>query len=106
MPEIERRYIVSTDNGDVVVRLRDGALGLDADLLDLSMADPAATAEIGMTTPLRAFAAKMVDLIEIQGVGEFAGGPRMREMLVREKATADLRRIERFAKEHAAPEGD
>ena len=102
MPARVRRFLVTTDHGDVVVVVRDGAYGLDTDLLSLRMADEATAGELPVATPLRAFAAKMVDIIEAQGLGEFGGGERMREMLVREKATADLRRIERFAREHAA----
>jgi len=100
MPEQPRRFLVTTDAGDVVVTINDDANGLDPGLLSLAMADDVAARELPMATPLRAFAAKMVDLIEAQGVGGFAGGERMREMLVREKATADLRRIERYAREH------
>ncbi len=100
MPEQPRRFLVTTDDGDVVVTVNDDADGLDAGLLSLAMADDMTARELPMATPLRAFAAKMVDLIEAQGMGGFAGGARMREMLVREKATADLRRIERYAREH------
>ncbi|MEJ2290235.1 MAG: hypothetical protein P8Y13_15665 [Deinococcales bacterium] len=100
MPEPARRFLVTTDHGDVVVTVNDQADGLDPGLLSLAMADEGTSKELPMATPLRAFAAKMVDLIEAQGFGAFAGGERMREMLVREKATADLRRIERFAREH------
>ncbi len=96
-----RRFLVTTDHGDVVVEVRPDAAGLDADLLRLRMADAATVQELPVATPLRAFAAKMVDIIEGQGLGGFTGGERMREMLVREKATADLHRIERFAREHA-----
>lgn len=91
---------MATDRGDVVVEVKADAAGFDADLLSLTMADEATSQELPVATPLRAFAAKMVDIIEAQGVGEFAGGERMREMMVREKATAELRRIERFAREH------
>jgi hypothetical protein len=100
MPDNPRRFLVTTDDGDVVVTVNDDADGLDPALLSLTMADEAAARELPVATPLRAFAAKMVDLIEAQGMGAFAGGERMREMLVREKATADLRRIERYAREH------
>jgi len=95
-----RRYLVATDHGDVVVTVNSDRDGLDPGLLSLAMADEAAARDAGMATPLRAFAAKMVDLIEIQGMGDFAGGDRMREMLVREKATAELHKIERFARDH------
>lgn len=99
-----KRFLVRTDHGDVVLTVNPGPSGLDPDLLSFEMAS-GADGEPEMATPLRAFAAKMVDLIEAQGVGAFAGGPRMREMLVREKATADLRRIERFAREHGRGSG-
>lgn len=100
VPVSNRRFLVTTDHGDVVVEVREGATGLDADLLSLAMADEAAAEELPVATPLRAFAAKMVDIIEAQGLGEFGGGERMREMMVREKATSELRRIERFARDH------
>lgn len=98
-----RRFLVATDFGDVVVTVDADVDGLDPALVSLAMADEATSSELPVATPLRAFAAKMVDLIEGQGLGAFDGGERLREMLVREKATADLRRIERFAREHAAP---
>lgn len=100
-----RRFLVTTDYGDVVVSVNDQATGLDPGLLAFAMADAATETELPVATPLRAFAAKMVDLIEAQGLGDFAGGERMREMLIREKATADLRRIERFAREKGRSEG-
>jgi hypothetical protein len=100
MSERPRRFLVSTDHGDVVVTVNDEAGGLDAELLSLAMADERSLHELSMVTPLRAFAAKMVDLIEAQGTEAFSGGGRMREMLVREKATAELRRIERYARDH------
>lgn len=100
MTDQPRRFLVTTDAGDVVVTVNDAADGLDPALMSLAMADERTVRELPMATPLRAFAAKMVDLIEAQGTGAFAGGERMREMLVREKATADLRRIERYAREH------
>lgn len=100
MPAPSKRFLIATDHGDVVVEVRPDASGLDADLLSLGMADAATAGELPVATPLRAFAAKMVDIIEAQGLGAFAGGERMREMLVREKATSELRRIERFAREH------
>ncbi len=53
-----------------------------------------------MEVPLRAFAAKMVDIIEARG-DDLPGGERMRRMMLQEKATADLKRIERWAEAHA-----
>ena len=101
MPAAPRRFLVTTDFGDVVVDVNDGVDGMDPGLLSFAMADEASAVELPVATPLRAFAAKMVDLIEAQGLGAFSGGARMREMLVREKATSELKRIERFAREHA-----
>lgn len=100
MPEkgSARRFLVMTDAGDVIVSVNELAGGLDADLIGLAMADAESASGITMKTPLRAFAAKMVDIIQEQGLAGFAGGERMRDLMVREKATADLLRIERFAK--------
>mgnify|MGYP000857958494 CR=1 FL=1 len=94
----ERRYLVRTNDGDVVVVVNPRAGGLDDDLFRLEPATPESTAGITMTTPLSAFSAKAVDIIELHGTSSFAGSPTLREMLVREKATALLRSIERFAK--------
>jgi len=52
-----------------------------------------------MATPLSAFSAKAVDIIELHGTAGFTGSQVLREMLVREKATALLRSIERFARQ-------
>lgn len=101
MPELEQHFLVQTDYGDVVVTVNPDAGGLDTDLLSFRHADADSARGISMTTPLRAFSAKMIDIIEGQGLAGFQGGERMRELMVREKATADLRRIERFAQEHS-----
>lgn len=95
-------YLVTTDHGDVVVTVNPAAGGLDHDLLTLEPATPEARAGIAMATPLRAFGAKMLDLIEIQGLGDAGLSPGLRDMLMREKATQDLKRIERFAKSAVA----
>lgn len=93
------KYLVKTDHGDVLVTIDDAAGGLDTDLLSLSSAHGDAIADIDMEVPLRAFAAKMIAIVE-RKAGETPGGERMRRMLIQEKATADLGRIERWAKEH------
>ncbi|MFO7544674.1 MAG: hypothetical protein R6W77_04180 [Trueperaceae bacterium] len=93
-----RRYLVTTDHGDVVVEVNAEASGLDADFLRLHHAGHGVGDDLDTATPLRAFGAKMVDLIELHGVGAFDGSDTMREMLVREKATHELKRIERFAR--------
>ncbi len=95
----ERRYLVRTNDGDVVVVVNPEAGGLDDDLFSFEPATPESTAGIEMTTPLSAFSAKAVDIIELHGTGGFAGSAALAEMLVREKATALLRSIERFAKQ-------
>lgn len=96
--EPDRRYLVRTNQGDVVVLVNAEAGGLDDDLF--AYAAPTATNVEGltMTTPLTAFAAKVVDIIELQGTAAFGGSETLREMLVREKATAELLRLERFAR--------
>jgi len=94
-----RRYLVKTRYGDVVVNVNPAAGGLDDDLFGFEAPTAQSAAGIDMVTPLSAFGAKVVDLIELHGTGKFAGSASLREMLVREKATAELRRIERFAKQ-------
>ncbi len=93
-----RRYLVTTDHGDVVVEVNADVSGLDSDFLRLHHAGRGVGEDLDTATPLRAFGAKMVDLIELHGVGAFDGSETLREMLVREKATQELKRIERFAK--------
>lgn len=96
--EQDRRYLVTTDHGDVVVVVSAAAGGLDPDLIRLEAATPDSTKDLTMATPLTAFGAKMVDLIELHGAGDLQLSPAMYQMMVREKATQELHRIERFAK--------
>lgn len=91
-------YLIKTDHGDVVVTVEDDADGLDPELLSLAPASGDAADGIDMEVPLRAFAAKMLAIVE-RKAGPTPGGDRMRRMLIQEKATADLRRIERWARE-------
>ncbi len=97
-----RRYLVTTDHGDVVVNADLSVGGLSDDLFSFEAATEESTAGLEMATPLRAFGAKVVDIIELAGTGSFAGSAGLLEMLVKEKATSELRRIERFAKGSAA----
>lgn len=97
----ERRFLVKTNAGDVVVVVNPTAGGLDDDLFSLEAPTQEALAGIDMTTPLSAFGAKVVDLMELYGTSDFTGSATLREMLIKEKATFELRRIERFAKEQA-----
>lgn len=101
-PSEVRRYLVKTNQADVVVVVNAAAGGLDDDLFSFEAADAENVAGLTMATPLTAFAAKVVDLIELQGTDEFGGSAKLLEMLVKEKATFELRRLERFAQELAA----
>lgn len=84
-----------------MVTVRDDRHGLDPDLLELSSVTADRIAGLELEVPLRAFGAKMVELIEMAGTGDFDPGPALTRMLVQEKATADLKRIERFARSQA-----
>jgi len=92
-----RRYMVRTNQGDVVVIVNGEAGGLDDDLFSYEVPTAENVVGLTMTTPLTAFASKVVDIIEMQGTEAFGGSDKLREMLVREKATSELRRLERFA---------
>jgi hypothetical protein len=97
---VERRFLVTTDHGEVLVRIDPERGGLDPELLILEPPDADGASDLPTIVPLRAFGAKMVELIEMQG-GEMPGGDRLRRLLVQEKASADLNRIERWARERA-----
>lgn len=99
---VERRYVVKTNDGDVLVLVNTAAGGLDDDLFSFAPVTAETLKSVGMTTPLSAFGAKVVDLIELHGTSDFTGSDALREMLVKEKATFELRRIERFAKDARA----
>ena len=94
-----RRYLILTDDyGDVLAELDETPRNaLDGPLFKLSRP----TTEMRKETtevPLRAFSAKMVDVIEIIGTGDFDAQPRVLELLKKEKATEELTRIERWAR--------
>lgn len=97
---VQQKFLVTTDHGEVLVRIDPDKGGLEPDLLILEKPDADNAADLRSTVPLRAFGAKMVELIEAQG-GDMPGGERLRQVLVREKASSDLNRIERWAKAHA-----
>lgn len=92
------RYLVVTEHGTVAVVVRSDRSGLDADLIEIELPDEATLASEPMQTPLRAFAAKMVDLVQARGSGGAPVSATMLDMLVREKAAEDLKRIERAAR--------
>jgi PHP family Zn ribbon phosphoesterase len=97
-----RKYLVKTDAGSVIVQVNPACQNaLDDDLLLLSEATPEAAKDLEMEVPLRAFSAKMLDIIETVGTGDFSASPKMLEMLKREKASSEMNRIERFARERA-----
>lgn len=100
------RFLVKTDYGDVLVTVNPECTNaLENDLLLLS--DPTEGAQgIELETPLRAFGAKMIDIIEQVGTGGFDPGTKLREMMIREKATSDLNRIERWARDHSGGQGE
>ena len=94
------KYLVMTDYGDVVVSINPQCSNaLENDLLLLSAPDEGE--EFRMETPLRAFGAKMVDIIRSVGTGGFDPGGNMLEMMIKEKATSDLGRIERWARDNS-----
>ncbi len=52
--------------------------------------------------PLSAFSAKVLDILEGLGTGDFRAEPKVMELLKMEKATEELTRIERWAKANLA----
>jgi len=99
----DERFLVVTEHGRVVVVVRGDRDGLDADLIDVQADDQAS--DLAVETPLRAFAAKMVDLVQARGAGAAGLSPGLAAMMVKEKAAEDLKRIERAARRLAATAG-
>lgn len=96
---MSQTYLVTTDYGDVLVSVNESCTNaLEGDLLRLSQPTPEEASAAGYSTPLRAFSAKMVDIIEGVGTGDFKADPKMVELLKKERATDELTRIERWAK--------
>lgn len=98
MSHHDEHYLVLTDHGRVVVRVRGDRNGLDADFLEVLAPESAAAQELMMETPLRAFAGKMVDLIEGRAEVPAAWSASFRALMMKEKAAEDLTRIERGAR--------
>lgn len=96
---MSRRFLVRTERGPVLVRVNEEADGLAPDFLILERPTDDNAGDLRNETPLRAFGAKMVELIEASEP-DVPGGERMRRLMVQEKASADLNRIERWAREH------
>lgn len=102
-----RRYLVKTDHGDVLVEVNERLdNALDKDFLHLSVPSPEALEGIEMEVPLRAFGAKMLELVEMVGTGDFEASPSLKQMMMQEKATASLKDIERFARKQVARQAD
>jgi len=97
----ERKFVVITEFGNVLVRVNPAAPnGLDSELLQLSAASEDDREQAEFETPLRAFAAKMVDIINGAGFEGVDMSPVMRDLMVREKATSELARIERWSRDN------
>ena len=98
---LRNQYLVRTEYGPVVVTVNEECENaLENDLILLHVPSPQELGQFEMETPLRAFAQKMIDIIQTVGTGSFDPGERMRDMLIQEKATSDLGRIERFARDN------
>jgi len=98
-----KRYLISTEHGDVLAELDETPRNvLDGPLFKLSRPDAEAREDAPFEVPLRAFSAKMLDLIEELGTGDFKAEPKLVELLKKEKATEELTRIERWAKANPA----
>jgi hypothetical protein len=94
-----KRYLISTEHGEVLAELDETLRNaLDGPLFTLSRPTPEARRDAPFEVPLRAFSAKMIDIIEGIGVGDFKADSKVIELLKKEKATDELARIERWAK--------
>lgn len=91
------RFLVVTEHGRVLVVVRGDRSGFDNDLVEVRLPSSDELNHLSVETPLRAFAAKMVELVQARG-GDVPVSTGLRDMLVKEKAAEDLRRIERAAK--------
>lgn len=103
MKPVNDSYVVVTEFGSVLVTVNPQARnGLENELLQFAAATEEDHRAADFETPLRAFAAKMVDIIEGAGFEGVDVSGKMRDMLVREKATSELGRIERWARDNLA----
>ena len=99
-----RRYIILTDtHGEILAELDETPRNaLDGPLFRLSRPSDAERADAPFEVPLRAFSAQVVDSLETVGTGDFQADTKLLELLKKEKATEELARIERWAKENPA----
>lgn len=93
------RFLVRTDYGEVLVQINPECQNaLESDLLLLSEPSAEDMAGFSVEVPLRAFGAKVIDIIRSVGTGGFEPPESVKEMMIKEKATSDLNRIERWAR--------
>jgi len=93
-----KRFLIATEHGEVLAELDETERNvLDGPLFKLSRPTAETREGAPFEVPLRAFSAKMVDLIEGIGTGDFKAEPKLVELLKMEKATEELNRIERWA---------
>lgn len=96
-----QRFLITTEFGNVLAEVDDTPRNaLDGPLLQLRAATAEDQEALPFATPLRAFSSKMVDLIETIGTAGFNAEPKVVELLKKEKATEELRRIETWAKKN------
>ena len=99
-----RRYLIVTDtHGDILAELDETPRNaLDGPLFRLSRPTDSEREAVPFEVPLRAFSAQVVDSLETVGTGDFKVDEKLLDVLKIEKATEELARIERWAKENPA----
>lgn len=93
---MNERYLVVTDLGRVLVEINPAAGGLDPDFIRVHAAEGGE--DLPMETPLRAFASKMVDLVQARAGALPGVSAALLAIMIKEKAAEDLGRIERAAR--------
>ncbi len=99
-----KRYIILTDDhGDILAELDETPRNaLDGPLFRLSRPSETDKENAPFEVPLRAFSAQVVDSLEAVGTGDFKVDDKLLDVLKIEKATEELARIERWARENPA----
>lgn len=97
-----KRYIILTDDhGEILAELDETPRNaLDGPLFKLSRPNDEQRQDAPFEVPLRAFSAQVVDSLEAVGTGDFKVDEKLLDVLKIEKATEELARIERWAKEN------
>lgn len=81
-----KRYLISTEYGEVLAELDETPRNaLDGPLFTLSRPTSEARQDAPFEVPLRAFSAKMIDIIEGIGVGDFRAEPGVIELLKKKR---------------------